>query len=79
MNEAQHHFFAASAFQWATTNETRDLPALLDLMNEDGYTYNLFSVPGKHTDTYTIKMYQPQVKGAEWLGTFTVPKKGSRK
>jgi hypothetical protein len=55
------------------------LPALLDLMNKDGYTYNLFRVPGKHDATYTIKMYQPQVPGAEWLGTFTTPKKGSRK
>jgi hypothetical protein len=73
------HFFAASASQWATTNETRDLPALLDLMNEDGYTYNLFSVPVPHTTEYDINMFQPQVEGAEWLGTFTVPKKGSRK
>jgi hypothetical protein len=73
------HFFAASASQWATTNETRDLPALLDLMNEDGYTYNLFSVPVPHTTEYDINMFQPQVEGTEWLGTFTVPKKGSRK
>jgi hypothetical protein len=74
-----HHFYASSCAMWATTNETRDLPALLDLMNKDGYTYNLFRVPGKHDATYTIKMYQPQVPGAEWLGTFTTPKKGSRK
>ena len=74
------HFFAASVSQWATTNDERDLPALLDLMNEDGYTYNLFSVPVPHTDTYDINMFQPQVPGTEWLGTFTVPKKkGSRK
>ena len=74
------HFFAASVSQWATTNETRDLPALLDLMNEDGYTYNLFSVPVPHTTDYDINMFQPPVEGTEWLGTFTVPKKkGSRK
>ena len=73
------HFFAASVSQWATTNETRDLPALLDLMNEDGYTYNLFSVPVPHTDTYDIEMFQPQVPGTEWLGTFTVPKKKARR
>ena len=78
MKENQH-FYASSCAMWATTNEERDLPALLDLMNKDGLTYNLFRVPGKHTDTYEIKMYQPQVKGAEWLGTFTLPKKGSRK
>jgi hypothetical protein len=73
------HFFAASMSQWATTNETRDLPALLELMNEDGYTYNLFSVPVPHTTEYDINMFQPQVEGTEWLGTFTVPKKKARK
>ena len=74
------HFFAASAMQWATTNETRDLPALLDLMNKDGYTYNLFRVPVPHTTDYDINMFQPQVEGTEWLGTFTLPKaKAKRK
>jgi hypothetical protein len=73
-----HHFYASSVAQWATTNETRELPALLELMEKDGYTYNLFRVPGKHDAEYEIKMYQPQVKGAEWLGTFTVPKKGRK-
>ena len=68
--KAQHHFFASSVAQWATTTDTRDLPALLDLMNEDGYTYNLFRVPGPHDAPYEIKMYQPQVTGVEWLGTF---------
>ena len=77
MKENQH-FYASSCAMWATTNEERDLPALLDLMNKDGYTYNLFRVPGKHDATYSIKMYQPQVEGAEWLGTFTVPKKGRK-
>jgi hypothetical protein len=73
------HFFAASAFQWATTNETRDLPALLELMDKDGYSYNLFSVPVPHTTEYEINMYQPQVAGTEYLGTFTLPKKKARK
>lgn len=73
------HFFAASVMQWATTNETRDLPALLDLMNKDGCSYNLFSVPVPHTTEYEIMMYQPQVEGVEYLGTFTVPKKKGRK
>jgi hypothetical protein len=73
------HFFAASVAQWATTTETRDLPALLDLMNKGRHSYNLFSVPVPHTTEYEINMFQPQVPGAEWLGTFTVPKKGSRK
>jgi hypothetical protein len=74
-----HHFFAASVAQWATTTETRDLPALLDLMNKGRHSYNLFSVPVPHTTEYEINMFQPQVPGTEWLGTFTVPKKGSRK
>jgi hypothetical protein len=73
------HFYAASVATWATTTETRDLPALLELMNEDGYTYNLFSVPVPHTTEYDINMFQPQVPGTEWLGTFTVPKKKARK
>jgi len=73
------HFFAASVMQWATTTDTRDLPALLDLMNKDGYSYNLFSVPVPHTTDYEISMYQPQVEGVEYLGTFTLPKKKARK
>jgi hypothetical protein len=73
------HFFAASVAQWATTTETRDLPALLDLMNKGGHSYNLFSVPVPHTTEYEINMFQPQVAGTEWLGTFTVPKKKARK
>jgi len=77
MKENQH-FYASSCAMWATTNEERDLPALLDLMTKDGYAYNLFRVPGKHTDAYEIKMYQPQVSGTEWLGTFTVPTKGRK-
>jgi hypothetical protein len=74
-----HHFFAASVAQWATTTETRDLPALLDLMNKGRHSYNLFIVPVPHTTEYEINMFQPQVPGTEWLGTFTTPKKGSRK
>jgi hypothetical protein len=74
-----HHFYASSVAQWATTTETRDLPALLDLMNKGRHSYNLFSVPVPHTTEYEINMFQPQVPGTEWLGTFTVPKKGSRK
>jgi hypothetical protein len=78
MKENQH-FYASSVAQWATTTDTRDLPALLELMEKDGLTYNLFSVPGSHNAEYSIKMYQPQVEGAEWLGTFTLPKKKARK
>jgi hypothetical protein len=69
------HFFAASISQWATTNDKRDLRQLLRLMDKDGYAYNLFLVPLDHTASYDIKMYQPQVAGTEYLGTFTLPKK----
>jgi hypothetical protein len=74
-----HHFYASSVAQWATTTDTRDLPALLELMEKDGYTYALFLVPVPHTADYEIKMYQPQVAGTEYLGTFTLPKKKARK
>jgi hypothetical protein len=72
MTENHTHFFAASVSQWATTNETRDLRQLLALMDKDGYAYNLFLVPGKHTDPYEIKMYQPMVKDTQWLGFYEV-------
>ena len=72
------HFFASSVAMWATTTPDRDLPELLRLMQEDGYTFNLFLVPTAHDADYTINMYQPQVKGTQWLGTFDV-KKGARR
>ena len=47
-------------------------------MDKDGYSYNLFLVPCKHTDDYEIKMYQPMVKDTQWLGFYEI-KKGERK
>lgn len=79
MTENHQHFYASSVAQWATTTDKRDLPALLDLMEKDGYTFSLFLVPCKHTDEYEINMYQPMVKGTQWLGTFALPKKKGRK
>lgn len=73
------HFFAASSRTWANTNDTRDLPALIDLMNIEGYTYNLFMVPVHHAVPYDIKFFQPQVEGAIHLGTFEPKKKRTRK
>ena len=75
MTENHTHFYASSVATWATTTDERDLPDLLDLMEKEGLTYNLFLVPGEHTDPYEIAMYQPMVKGTQWLGTFTLPKK----
>jgi hypothetical protein len=74
MTENHYHFYASSVAQWATTTDERDLRQLLALMDKDGYAYNLFLVPGKHTDQYEIAMYQPMVKGTQWLGHFEVKK-----
>jgi len=78
MKENQH-FYASSCAMWATTNEERDLPALLELMEKDGYTYNLYMVPGPHDAEYEINLFHPQVKGTEWLGTFQATKRKTRK
>ena len=75
--EAEQHFFAASPFDWATTTDTRDLPALIRLMEKFGHGFNLFLVPLSHEDEYTVNFYQPQVEGTQWLGYFD--KKGGRK
>jgi len=73
------HFFAASFCTWAHMNDTRDLPALIDLMNAEGYPYNLFMVPVHHAVPYEINFYQPQVEGTIHIGTFEPKKKRARK
>lgn len=65
-----YHFYASSCAQWATTTPDRDLAQLIELMLKDKYPFNIFMVPGAHDAVYEIKMYCPQVEGAEWLGTF---------
>jgi hypothetical protein len=72
-----HHFFAASALTWATTTDERTLQDLLKRMDKERMTYNLYLVPVKYDTDYDIKMYQPQVEGTQWLGTFTF-KKGKK-
>jgi hypothetical protein len=67
-----YHFYASSCAQWATTTPERDLAQLIELMTKDGYPFNIFMVPGAHDAEYQIKMYCPQVEGAEWLGTFNM-------
>ena len=69
-----YHFYASSCATWATTTPDRDLPALIELMNKEGYTYNIYMVPTKWNAEYEIKLYCPQVEGAEWLGSFTFDK-----
>lgn len=71
-----YHFFASSVATWATTNDERDLRALLKLMDKEGYPYNLFLVPVPHTEHYAINFYQPQVEGAKHIGFFE--KRGKR-
>jgi hypothetical protein len=70
--QGQFHFYASSIADWATTNETRDLRALLKLMDKFGYDYNLFFVPVPSKTSYKIKRYEPEVEGAMWLGQFEV-------
>lgn len=69
---ASQHFYAASVSMWATTTPDRDLAALLRMMEKDGYGFNLFLVPLPYDADYNISFYQPQVKGAQWLGFFDV-------
>ena len=72
------HFFAASAATWATTNNERDLQALLKLMDKERLTYNLYLVPCKHDAEYEINWFAPQVEGTMHLGTFTFKQGGKR-
>lgn len=65
-----YHFYAASAATWATTTPDRSLPQLITMMRKEGMTFNLYMVPGPHDTNYEIRMYQPQVYGAEFLGVF---------
>ena len=73
-----NHFFASSIAQWATTTDERDLRDLIKLMDQDGYAYSLFLVPGPHDAEYSINFYQPQVEGTQWVGFFE-PKKSKAK
>ena len=69
--EKAQHFFAASVWDWATTTDNRDLPALIKYMEKQGRGFNLFLVPVSHDTPYEINFYQPQVEGTQWLGFFT--------
>lgn len=73
--EKAQHFFAASVWDWATTTDNRDLPALIKYMEKQGRGFNLFLVPVSHDTQYDIAFYQPQVEGTQWLGYFNGEKK----
>lgn len=69
------HFFAASASTWMTTTPERGLDKLIELMAREQRVFNVYKVPLPHTADYQIKMYRPQVEGAEWLGCFDFEEK----
>jgi hypothetical protein len=73
------HFFASSIFDWAITNEDRDLPALIKLMTEFGHDFNLWLVPCASSEVYDIEWFAPQVGGAVVVGEFAVKKKSRTK
>ena len=73
------HFYAANAFMWATTNESRDLPDLLKTMAADKVVYGLWYLPVPYTTNYEIEWYAPKVEGAVYLGTFGEKKKRATK
>lgn len=74
MEKPNNHFFASSVATWMTTNDNRDLRALIRAMDREGFPYSLFLVPGPDSANYEIKRYQPQVDGTQWVGYFE-PKK----
>ena len=69
------HFFASSVATWVSTRgQDRTLPEVIKMMEDEGYPYSVWMVPGHWDSHYEIRHYAPQVEGAQILGTFT-PKK----
>jgi hypothetical protein len=73
-----HHFFAASATMWVTTNDKRTLQGVLKIMDKEKQAYNLYRVPVAHDTEYDIEWFMPQVEGTMHLGTFTFKQGGKR-
>lgn len=71
MEKPTHHFYAASAYQWATTNEERNLRDLIKLMDADKISYALWLVPVTWNTAYGINFYAPQVEGSQMIEFFT--------
>lgn len=69
-DEKPFHFYASSVATWATTTESRDLRALIKLMESEGFNYSLFYVPLPSDSNYKIERYVPVVEGIVWLGHF---------
>jgi hypothetical protein len=72
MTTNEYHFYASNTYQWATTDEGRDLRGLLKLMDKKGDSYDLFLVPLPHNEGYEISGFQPMVKGTQFLGRYDV-------
>ena len=71
------HIYGSSVATWATTNDQRDLGALLKLLGADGLPFGLWYVPLASDASYEIKRYAPDVEGAIFLGTIQ-PKQAKR-
>jgi len=64
------HFFAANVHTWATTDDSRDLHALMKFMDKQGDVYSLWYVPLAQGSSYKITANQPVVKDAVYLGHY---------
>lgn len=69
------HFYASSIAEWVTTTDTRTLPDVIERMDNGGFPYRLWLVPGNWQSNYTIEHYAPKVEGIQFLGYFETPKK----
>jgi hypothetical protein len=65
--EQKFHFYASSLYEWKTD---ADLRKLMKDMDRDEYDYNLFYIPLPASAPYEIRMYEPEVKGAVYLGQY---------
>ena len=67
------HFLATSVAEWISITDCRTLPDVIAHMDNAGYPYTLFMVPGHWNSNYTINFYTPQVEGTVVLGHFLAP------
>lgn len=71
--EQEFHFFCSTVYGWSAKADL--WAALSALKKSGGYSgtakkgteYAVYKVPGKHTDSYRILYYAPQVEGTEFI------------
>jgi len=63
------HIYGSTIATWATTNDKRDLAALLKRLGADDLPVSLWYVPLAPDAAYEIKRYAPEVEDAIYLGT----------